>query len=100
MNDWLERLRSMEGQCFVDEQEDLLCLWRASLENDAVRYGMDIFRRDGRRWLREQEEHTEYIHDPAEMIRLLESSGFGRVALRTDGPQGGEGRLFLLAERM
>ena len=95
-----ERLRSMDGQCFVDEGEDLLCLWRASLEEESIRYGMDIFRRSGRHWLREQEEHIEYIHDPADMIRLMEESGFGRISLRTDGPQGREGRLFLLAERL
>ena len=73
---------------------------RAGCFGNAIRYGMDIFRRSGRHWLREQEEHTEYIHDPAEIIRLLEESGFGRIALRQDGPQGKEGRLFLLAERI
>ena len=95
--DWL---RSLDGQCFVDEGEDMLCLWRASVENDAIRYGMDIFRSQGRLWRREQEEHVEYLHGPETLCALLEQAGFGNVTLHTDGPQHEQGRLFLTAVRL
>ena len=95
-----EHMRSLDGECFVDEDEDTLCLWRASVEEDTLRYGMDLFRRQGRLWRREQEEHAEYIHEPETLIRLLERSGFGEIRLHTDGPQRDQGRLFLTAERM
>ena len=95
-----DRLRSLDGQCFVDEGEDVLCLWRAALEGDALRYGMDIFRSSGRLWRREQEEHVEYLHEPGTLEALLKRAGFGDVILHTDGPQHEQGRLFLTAVRL
>ena len=94
-------LRSLDGDVFVDEQEDLLCLWRADFEEDlpAIIYGMDIFSRQGRLWQRESEEHVEYAHEPAALQTLLEQAGFHDVCLRPDCPQGDMGRLFITAIR-
>ena len=92
-----EHLRSLDGQCFVDEDEDTLCLWRASLEGDALRYGMDLFRSAGKLWRREQEEHVEYLHEPEVLCTRLEEAGFTDVRLHTDGPQQEQGRLYLTA---
>ena len=94
------RLASLDGQCFVDEQEDALCLWRASLEEGALRYGMDLFTRSGRMWRREQEEHVEYLHTPERLTSVLEKAGFGQVQLYDDGPQHDQGRLFVTAVRL
>ncbi|MGM9541575.1 MAG: class I SAM-dependent DNA methyltransferase [Candidatus Limivicinus sp.] len=94
-------LRSLDGDVFVDEQEDLLCLWRADFEEElpAIIYGMDIFSRQGRLWQRESEEHVEYAHEPAALQTLLEQAGFHDVCLRPDCPQGDMGRLFITAIR-
>lgn len=94
-------LRSLDGDVFVDEQEDVLCLWRADFEETlpAMVYGMDIFSRHGALWQRESEEHVEYAHEPAAIQALLEQAGFSRVCLRTDCPQGAMGRLFITAVR-
>ena len=96
-----EFLRSLDGDVFVDEQEDVLCLWRADLEEalPAIIYGMDIFSRQGRLWQRESEEHVEYAHEPAALQTLLEQAGFHDVCLRPDCPQGDMGRLFITAIR-
>lgn len=96
-----EFLRSLDGDVFVDEQEDVLCLWRADFEEDlpAIIYGMDIFSRQGRLWQRESEEHVEYAHEPAALQTLLEQAGFHDVCLRPDCPQGDMGRLFITAIR-
>ena len=94
-----ERLASLDGQCFVDESADTLCLWRAALEEGALRYGMDLFRRAGRLWRREQEEHTEYLYSPEALTGALEAAGFGEIRVCTDGPQHEQGRLFLTAVR-
>ena len=42
-----ERFRSLDGQVFVDETEDVLCLWRADFDEgeNALVYGMDLFTR-------------------------------------------------------
>lgn len=96
-----EWLRSLDGQVFVDEREDVLCLWRAdySAESEAMIYGMDIFSRKGRLWERSREEHVEYTHSPGGLKVLLENAGFARVELLNHCPQGNSGRLFIRAVR-
>ncbi len=96
-----EWLRSLDGEIFVDEKEDVLCLWRADFdeENNAVIYGMDIFSRKGELWSRSSEEHIEYAHSPEAISKLLEEQGFGDIRLRRDCPQGDGGRLFICAVR-
>jgi SAM-dependent methyltransferase len=97
-----ERLRSLDGQCFVDEAEGLLCLWRARFDRKAaaLRYGLDVFSQGSRGlWSREQEEHIEYAHEPERLLELLEEAGFSEAAVDRGGPQSGVGRLFLSAIR-
>ena len=93
------RLASLDGECFVDEQEDTLCLWRASLEDGALRYGVDLFTRAGRMWRRDQEEHVEYLHTPEVLFAVLKAAGFTDLRLYRDGPQHQQGRLFVTAIR-
>lgn len=96
-----EHLRALDGEAFVDETEDALCLWRGEFdaEENALVYGMDIFSRDNgaRLWRRETEEHIEYAHSPEQLSQLLKNAGFVEVELRADGPQHEMGRLFLRA---
>ena len=96
-----EWFRSLDGDIFVDETEDVLCLWRADYDAElgAVRYGMDLFERRGRLWQRSGEEHIEYAHEPAMLSALLEQAGFRSVTLHPDGPQGDAGRLHIVAVR-
>lgn len=96
--DWL---RSMDGQVYVDEQEDLLCLWRADMDEDEslVVYGMDIFSAEGELWRRQSEEHIEYVHEFDTLKTLLENEGFENITLCADGPQCALGRQFIRAVR-
>ena len=97
-----EHLRALDGEVFVDETENALCLWRGEFDGseNALIYGMDIFERAGRLWRRTQEEHTEYAHSPEMLISLLERAGFCRVRLIADGPMHEQGRLYLCAENL
>lgn len=94
-------LRSMDGQIYVDEQEDVLCLWRADMDEDEglVVYGMDIFSAEGELWRRESEEHIEYVHEFDSLKALLEGEGFVDVTLCSGGPQSDLGRQFIKATR-
>lgn len=96
-----EFLARMDGQVWVDETEDVLCLWRGSF--DAARqklvYGMDLFQRRGALWRREGEEHVEYVHRPETVCALLEAAGFSDVRIRRDGPMGGADRLYFTGTR-
>lgn len=94
-----ESMKSLDGQIFVDESDDVLCLWRADFDetDGTLCYGMDIFSRRGRLWQRDCEEHIEYAHSPEELERKLISSGFEDVKLYPDCPQCEQGRLFISA---
>ena len=92
-----EHLRELDGGVFVDETEDVLCLWRADFDEEerALLYGMDIFEREGALWRRREEEHVEYAHEPDEICALLEKNGFCDIEVISDCPLGESGRIFV-----
>ncbi len=92
-----EHLKELDGGTFVDENDDMLCLWRAEYDVDekALFYGMDIFQRRGRLWSRDEEEHVEYAHEPEMLCALLKDSGFENAEVITDGVLSASGRLFI-----
>ncbi len=96
-----EWFRSLDGQIFVDETDDVFCLWRADFnrEENCVVYGMDLFERRGRLWRRSGEEHVEYAHEPEWLCDLLRKAGFVNPDVRQDGPQHEQGRIFIIAKR-
>ena len=95
-----ESFRALDGEIFVDETDDVLCLWRAdfSEEDNTLLYGMDLFSRRGKLWQRECEEHVEYAHSPEALKAMLEKSGFEQVEFFSDCPQGDRGRMFISAK--
>ena len=95
-----ESMMALDGEIFVDETDDVLCLWRAdfSKEENTLLYGMDLFSRRGKLWQRECEEHVEYAHSPEALKAALEKAGFEQVRFFTDCPQGDRGRMFVSAK--
>ena len=100
-----EKLRSLDGEVFLDETEDVFCVWRAefSEEENACFYGMDIFSRQGGLWRRETEEHVEYAYE-SELLRMkLEEAGFKDVRIygefSLDAPAENEQRIFITARK-
>ena len=75
------KLRSLDGQVFLDEREDLYCVWRAEFDRRSriCTYGMDIFERQGALWRRSMEEHYEKAWEVEELKRFLTEAGFGRI---------------------
>jgi len=96
-----EWFKSLDGSVFVDETDDALCLWRADFDGEmnAIIYGMDIFSRKGKLWSRSSEEHVEYAHAYEMLAKELGKAGFTNVTLRSDCPQGDNGRVFVTALR-
>lgn len=91
-----EYLQSLDGDTFVDEGDDFLCLWRADYDEEfpALVYGMDIFSREGKLWKRSREEHIEYAHSIGQLSLSLEENGFSRPDITQE-----EDRLFFLSIR-
>jgi len=76
-----EKLRGLDGQVFIDEREDLYCIWRAeySRRRRICTYGFDLFWREGALWGRACEEHEEYAYEPEELEQYLRQAGFACV---------------------
>lgn len=97
-----QRLRELDGQAFVDEREDIMCLWRTEFDpvENALFCGMDIFRRSGRLWDRQSEEHVEYAHEPRELAQLLLDGGFKNVRVHRSVIPEQPWRLFITAQNL
>ena len=97
------KLRSMDGQVFLDEDDDVYCVWRASWseEERICAYGMDIFQRTGKLWHRSAEEHLEYAYEPDQLRSYLEEAGFTNITVYGDRtmlpPEEGEQRIYFTA---
>lgn len=76
-----KKLRALDGQVFLDEREDVYCVWRAEFEKRSriCTFGMDIFQREGDLWYRSLEEHREKAWEVEELTDLLCAAGFGQI---------------------
>ena len=81
-----EKLRAMDGQVFLDEDDDVYCVWRGEFdeESNICSYGMDLFQRRGAVWVRSFEEHREYAYSQEQLTSYLEAAGFTHIAVYAD----------------
>ncbi len=100
-----EKLRAMDGQIFLDENEDVYCVWRGEFDGDTniCSYGMDLFQyRDGL-WERSFEEHREYAYSAEQLVGYLRDAGFTKIQVYADRcfekPRPGEQRIYLKARK-
>ena len=100
-----EKLRSMDGQVFLDEDDDVYCVWRGEFDEDTniCSYGMDLFQREGESWYRSFEEHKEYAYTVSQLTDFLKAAGFAHIRVYADGkleaPQAGEQRIYFSARK-
>ena len=100
-----EKLRAMDGQVFLDEDEDVFCVWRGEFDEDTniCSYGMDLFQRQGSVWHRSFEEHREYAYSADQLVSYLRQAGFTSIAVYADrkfaAPGAGEQRIYLKARQ-
>lgn len=97
-------LRAMDGQVFLDETEEVYCVWRGefSKRRNILTYCMDLFgRQRDDLWERAEEFHEEYAYEPEELTLWLKEAGFTRVKqygnLKLRAPKEGEERIFFTA---
>lgn len=100
-----EKLRAMDGQVFLDEDDDVYCVWRGEFnpETNICSYGMDLFQRAGDVWHRSFEEHCEYAYSQQQLTAYLKDAGFTCVEVfadrRFEQPSEGEQRIYLKARK-
>ncbi len=100
-----EKLRAMDGQVFLDEDEDVYCVWRGEFnrESNICSYGMDLFQRRGGLWERSFEEHREYAYSREQLTAYLKEAGFTHIQVFADrrfqAPGEGEQRIYFKARK-
>lgn len=100
-----EKLRAMDGQVFLDEDDDVYCVWRGEFdeESNICSYGMDLFQRRGAVWVRSFEEHREYAYSQEQLTAYLKAADFTHIAVyadrRFEAPGAGEQRVYFSARK-
>ena len=100
-----EKLRAMDGQVFLDEDDDVYCIWRGEFDEktNICSYGMDLFQREGKVWHRSFEEHREYAYSQEQLVGYLKQAGFTNIAVygdrRMEQPTRTDKRIYLKARK-
>lgn len=100
-----EKLRAMDGQIFLDEDDDVYCIWRGEFDaqTNICTYGMDLFQRTGVVWHRSWEEHREYAYSSQQLTDYLRQAGFTHIEVYGDRrlapPESGEQRIYIKARK-
>ncbi len=100
-----EKLKAMDRQIFLDEDEDVYCVWRGEFneQENICSYGMDLFQRQGNAWHRSFEEHREYAYSMQQLIDFLKAAGFTSIEVYGDrvleAPRPGEQRMYFKARK-
>ncbi len=81
-----QKLQAMDGQVFLDEDEDVYCVWRGEFDWDTniCTYGMDLFQRLGEVWYRSSELHREYAYTQEQLVSCLKAAGFTHIQIYAD----------------
>ena len=100
-----EKLRAMDGQVFLDEDDDVYCVWRGEFDekSNICSYGMDLFQRRGNVWERSFEEHREYAYSQQQLTQYLKDAGFTHIRVYADrkfeAPRQDEQRIYFSARK-
>ena len=100
-----QTLRAMDGQVFLDEDEDVYCVWRGEFDEQTniCSYGMDLFQRQGNVWHRSFEEHREYAYSQDQLLQYLRQAGFTSIEVfgdrRMEPPAEDEQRMYFKARK-
>ena len=100
-----EKLRAMDDQVFLDEDDDVYCVWRGEFDEktNICSYGMDLFQREGKMWRRSFEEHREYAYSQEQLTGFLKDAGFTHIEVYADrlfeAPREGEQRIYFKARK-
>lgn len=97
-------LEGADGQTYLDEDDDLFCVWRGEYSPRRRRcgYGLDLFvREEDGSWSRGGEYHEEYAYTLEELEGFLREAGFRHIKVYGDKtmrpPWEGAQRVFFAA---
>ena len=100
-----EKLRAMDGEIFLDEDDDVYCVWQGEFDEDTniCTYAMDLFQRRGESWHRSFEEHQEYAYSAEMLTDFLKKAGFTGIRVygdrRLEAPNALDQRIYFKARK-
>ena len=100
-----EKFRAMDDQVFLDEDDDVYCVWRGEFDEgtNICSYGMDLFQREGKLWRRSFEEHRAYSYSQEQLTKFMKDAGFTHLEVYADreftAPRPGELRIYFKARK-
>ena len=83
----------------------MFCVWRGEFDEQTniCSYGMDLFQREGEKWVRSFEEHQEYAYSREHLMGYLKKAGFTNIEVYADrlfeDPREGEQRIYFKARK-
>jgi len=98
------RLRHLDEHAFTRECDRAFCVYQADFdeEEEILTYTLDLFEREGKRWRRYTEYHSERAYEVDTLVSMLKEAGFADVEVfgdcRMEAPAPDEGRIFFLAK--
>lgn len=99
-------LEGADGQVYIDENEEVYCVWRGEYNRHRriCGYGIDLFvLQDDGSWWRDGEYHEEYAYTMEELVGWLSEAGFSRIRqfgnLRLSPPKEEAERIFFIARK-
>lgn len=100
----IAKLRAMDGQTYLDEDEGVYCAWRTFFRRDILDYCVDLFtRRPDGAWRRETELHRQRYYSVEDLTKWLAEAGFDTIRTYGDcrlrAPRADEGRIYFFAIR-
>jgi hypothetical protein len=100
----LPKLEAMDGQVYIDEDEDVCCVWRTEFRHALLEYCVDLFtRRQDGAWDRNTEFHRQRYYSPEELTAWLAEAGFSDIRVYGDcrmrRPDERDARLYFSAVR-
>ncbi len=99
------KLRMMDDQVFLDEDENVYCVWRGEFDEQTniLSSAMDLFQRQGSLWQRSFELHEEYAYTTEQLTQYLRDAGFTGIEVfadrRFEDPGEGELRIYFKARK-
>lgn len=73
-----KKYKSMNGNVFIRDLDNIFCVWSAdyNMMTRLCEMKIDLFKRRGELWERQEEKHTQYAHADVDLRKALEKSGF------------------------
>lgn len=95
---------SQDGQLSLDEKDDVYCVWKTEMtDHQMCTHYMDLFQKQGKYWLREEEVHHQRVYSFGCLEKMLLEVGFSQVErfgnLSFQSGTEEEERVFFLAKK-